>query len=79
MQCKCGGEVIESSHEVKRMTTALLWAERVISKPDPIKLPVIVEKHVCTGCGRSFHLIENKLNKESSMDFTLPITPWSEV
>ncbi len=48
MQCLCGGEVVEQSHEVKTFDKAKEWFPGITEN----QLPVKVEKDICIGCRR---------------------------
>ena len=49
MQCNCGGETRESTHEVKTLGKAQEWDSTVT----PGDLPIRVQQDRCPGCGRS--------------------------
>lgn len=53
MQCKCGGEITTSTHEVKTHAKACEWARETIA---PKELPVTIEHNKCK-CGRSSYTV----------------------
>lgn len=55
MQCKCGGIMSESTHEVKTLKKAIEWGKNVKES----ELPLKIHQNKCEGCGRLSYLAEN--------------------
>lgn len=58
MQCACGGELTESTHEVKTLAKAIEWSSLVQSQ----HLPIHVHQSKCV-CGRMMRKVyDNQKN-----------------
>lgn len=59
MQCKCGGEVKSSSHEVKTKKGLAEWSDVQFNKHET---PYTITKQVCDSCGRNGKItVETKI------------------
>ena len=54
MQCKCGGVMTESTHEVKTLKKATEWGKEVKES----ELPLKIHQNKCV-CGRLNYMVEN--------------------
>ncbi|CAH0530717.1 hypothetical protein CTH30272_03059 [Allocatenococcus thiocycli] len=68
MQCKCGGEVVNSVHSVKTEKGLAGWHDSAFVKS---KAPYSIDQSICKACGRVAHIIVT----DSSGDELLPRWP----
>ena len=55
MQCKCGGTMSESTHEVKTLKKAIEWCKDAKESD----LPLTINQNKCGGCGRLHFQVAN--------------------
>ena len=55
MQCKCGGEMRDGTHEVKTLSGASEWFPEVVESD----LPLSIYQNTCPGCTRLHFKVKN--------------------